>query len=755
MAMTHDYLDYLNEKVDISPANSQEELQAAEVISHLMGQHDVEPQVEEFSAPTLAPLFPTILAIVMFIGVLVSGFGVIALTLVGFVLAIIPTVLSVMRLFGREFSPSFGPTAQSQNVVAVHRAAGPLVTRGSRTIVLVAHYDTPRENFLLTTPLAPYLTLINKLTVPCAYVVALCAFVQVLGFIPSVARIVFWIVGILACVPALIVAAGAISERVGSCTLGANDNKSSVAALLGVLENVRPSGLVPRERPVKPEVAPEREAAEKAEPTDEPAERTVVEPVLGVRRGEEVMRSLGILPEDCEIEYVAPRVVTVPATPAPAAAPMEIDEPEIEAAAEVEAEPEVEATLETAPVAAAEPEPAQDEPAGSTSPIRVVQDEAPAESDAETTKDALLSTGRFSIVMDDGSHGVGPKDTSGLSNIDDVLDPDSTIPAARPARPEAPSDPEWGKSSYRPSLSSVARRATLFDLPDPSQSEADPFATDPNAKRVQPAPDKTAPAAPVSAPAAEAKDDAPVAAPEPISTIGSERAERKAKKNPFSGLLDRLKKQVSAAGEADAGDDDSSDDESGLWRGGAAPRAGLRLVGEDEASGDAPSEVPSEEELREAVLSIGDDALIAHDIWFVALGGSSLDHAGMRAFLRQHRSEIRGCFVVNLDCIGAGQLTLLKNEGLESNRRADRRVSRLLMGAAADLHVELDQKPLDWASTDATPAMRSSLRSVTIRGVDENGLPALSHTSEDVPENVSGDQATHVTEIVTEMIRRS
>ena len=743
MAMTHDYLDYLNEKVDISPANSQEELQAAEVISHLMGQHDVEPQVEEFSAPALAPLFPTILAIVMFVGTLVSGFGVLVLTLVGFVLAVIPTVLSVMRLFGREFSPSFGPSAQSQNVVAVHRAAGPLVTRGSRTIVLVAHYDTPRENFLLTTPLAPYLALINKITVPCAYVVALCAFVQVLGFIPGVARIVFWIVGILACVPALIVAAGAISERVGSCTLGANDNKSSVAALLGVLENVRPSGLVPRERPVKPEVAPEQEAAAaEAEPTDEPAERTVVEPVLGVRRGKEVLRSLGILPEDCEIDYVAPRVVTVPATPAPVADPMELDEPEVEVTAEAEV------TLETTPVAAAEP-------AGSTSPIRVVQDDAPVESDAETTKDDLLSTGRFSIVMDDGSHGVGPKDTSGLSNIDDVLDPDATVPAERPARPEAPSDPEWGKSSYRPSLSSVARRATLFDLPDPSQSEADPFATDPNAKRVQPSVEKTAPAAPVSAPAAEAKDDEPVAAPEPISTIGSERAERKARKNPFSGLLDRLKKQVSAAPEADAEDDDSSDDESGLWRGGAAPRAGLRLVGEDEASGDAPSEVPSEEELREAILSIGDDALIAHDIWFVALGGSSLDHAGMRAFLRQHRSEIRGCFVVNLDCIGAGQLTLLKSEGLEGNRRADRRVSRLLMGAAADLHVELDQKPLDWASTDATPAMRSSLRSVTIRGVDENGLPALSHTSGDVPENVSGDQATRVTEIVTEMIRRS
>ena len=736
MAMTHDYLDYLNEKVDISPANSQEELQAAQLIAHLMGHHDVEAHVEEFSAPALLPLARTILTIVMFLGVLVSGFGLLPLALIGFVLAVIPTVLAVMRLFGHEVSLTLGPTAQSQNVVAVHRATGPLVTRGSRTIVLVAHYDTPRENFLVTSPLAPYLPLINKLTVPCSYAVALCAFVQVLMFLPSPARIIFWVLGILASVPSLIVAAGAISERVSPCTLGANDNKSSVAALLGVLENVRPSGLVPRERPAKkePEVQDEQGGeAEATEVTPAAEAAPVVEPVLGVRHGEEALRSLGVLPEDCEIEYAS---ATAAVEPAPAVAP---------APAETVAIP-VDELLEQATGELPHEEAAEEsESVEETSPMRV-----PAtSSDAKTTKDDLLSTGRFSIVMDDGGESVGPSDSSGLSNVDDVFDPDETRPAERPVRPEAPSDPEWGKSSYRPQLSSVARRASLFDLPDPSESENDPLAaTDPNATRVRPTRRPVTDEAP-------AKEPEAVAAPEPISTIGSGRTEgTKEKRNPFGGLLDKLRKRVSAAapGHEDATDETSDpDDEGGLWRGGAAPRAGLRLVEDDET----PSEVPSEEELRDAVLTIGDDALVAHDIWFVALGGSSLDHSGMREFLRQHRSEIRGCFVVNLDCVGAGNLTLLKSEGLEGTRRADRRVSRLLSGAAADLHVELDQRPLDWASTDATPAMRSSLRSVTIRGVDENGLPALSHTSEDVPENVSGDQAAQVAEIVTEMIRRS
>ena len=735
MAMTHDYLDYLNQRVGIAPANSQEELQAAEVISELMAQHDVESRLEDFETPVVSGLVPAIVGIVMFLGVLISGFGLGLLTFVGFLLAAIPAILAVLRLFGREPSLALGPSAQSQNVVAVHRATGPLVTKGNRPIVVVAHYDTPRENPLVISPLAPYLPLVHRLCAPCSYVAAACAFLQLMGFIPDVARVVIWIVGILACVPSLVRAVSAISERVSPCTVGANDNKSSVAALLGVLENVRPSGLVPTPRPAKQEAAEEPVPAEGAEPAEEgegaaPAEETsvtrpvpdaapvaapsVYEEVRGVRHGEEALRALGILPETCEIEYVAPAVVSAPA-PAP-----------------VPAEPEPVAPPE-APAAPA---------AGETAEIEPVPEAAPA-ADDQATRDDLLSTGRFSIVMDDGSRPVGEKDSSGLTNLDGPFDPDATMPAAPKAKPEAPSDPEWGKSSYRPSLSSVARRATLFDLPDPSAGESDPLAsTDPNATRIQPPQGPQPAVSPASAPAA--------VAPEPIETISAERPAEKKPKNPFSGLLGRLRKQAKAeASDAESwlGSDDDAEDEGGLWRGGATVRGGLRLVDEQDA--------PGEDELRDAVLSLGDDALIAHDVWFVALGGSALDHAGMKAFLRAHRPEIRGAFVVNLDCVGAGTLSLLKSEGLETTRRADRRISRLLTGAAADLHLELGQRPCDWAATDATPAMLSSLRSVTIRGVDDHGLPALSHTPLDVPDNVSGDQAALVTEVVTEMIRRA
>lgn len=765
MAMTHDYLDLLDEKIAISPANSEEELQAAEVIAELMGRHDVEASVEEFSAPVVSGLVSPLLAAASLVGMVLVGVGVLPLTLIGFVLAVAPAAISVLRLFGRAPHLALGPQAQSQNVVAVHRATGPLVTKGSRTIVIAAHYDTPHENFLYSSPVAPYLTLIGRLIVPCSFVVAGCAFIQILGFLPVPFRIVLWIVGILAAAPATLLAVGSIAERTAPCTDGANDNKASVAALLGVLENVRPSGDRPKSRPAS-DVATEPAETDEQEPVaDEvpaPATEPVFDegPVIGVRHGEEVLRSLAILPESCEIEYVAPAPAERPA-PAPvavsgtesvsvaapiAAAPVSKPEAD-EAYGPAPASNPLQALFERvvalvkskispAPAPEAEGEdleeaPVDSEPAPEATDSEAVADEdAPAEVTASTAAETL-ATASFQIVMDDGSEGVGPKDTSGLSTMDEEYDPDATQPAEPLERPDAPSDPEWGKTSYRPQLSNVARRASLFDLPDPSASETDPFATDPNGTRVRTADDAAAPV--------ESQFEVLTGTPqvEPLGTTDADD-DRGAEK-PKRSLLGRLRGKGQSDGE--------DSDDGRTWRGGAATRGDLRLV-ED-------GEQPSEGDLRDAVLSLGDDALVAHDIWFVALGGSALDHAGMQAFLARHRSEIRGCFIVNLDCVGAGRLVALKNEGREETRRADRRMMRLLGGVAGDLHVQLGQETHDWADTDATPAMRSSLRAVTLMGVDESGLPALSRTPEDTIENVSGDQASQVAAIVTEMIRRS
>lgn len=152
---------------------------------------------------------------------------------------------------------------------------------------------------------------------------------------------------------------------------------------------------------------------------------------------------------------------------------------------------------------------------------------------------------------------------------------------------------------------------------------------------------------------------------------------------------------------------------------------------------------------------MNDDALLCHDIWFVGLGASGLGHAGMKAFLAQHRKQIRGAFVINIDAVGAGELTVFTREGIINSRRADRRMVRSLARTAADLHIGLAQAEHEWGSTDATPSMRAHVRSITISGVDPSGMKALSGTPADVIERVNPAQAAQVAALVTEMIRRS
>ncbi|MBP3885308.1 MAG: M28 family peptidase [Olsenella sp.] len=1539
MSTTRTYLDYLNEKVDIAPANSQEELEAAEMLGSLMQEHGLEVQMQDFDTPAAGRLVHYILHIVMFVGMLLAGFIGTPVSLVGLVLAIAPFVLLVLERRGNDVLGNLGPRARSQNVIGVHRASGPLVMKGNRPIVIVAHYDTPNEGLLHRPEVSRFQPLLYRFSYACAITVAVCAFIQILGFLPDVMRRIVWIVGILASLPLLATGVAAVYAKFAPCTEGASDNKSSVAALLGVMDMVRPAddeakryiALHPHVIPEPPvadgvpaiargkngdldeldddheseyvedegEFEPEREQEFEPVPSVERSDESegvpesdwaaapisAVEPatpeppevapspamvverapeVMGsdtiaevskaetvadsrsagvsnvaqpqkemVRRGPDFMQSLQILPEDCEIIYEEPplpevdlsdlpeipemptfdpevmahghdgvtqappagdeelpepietispeesrrtghipdffkrarpvmtpdfseegpyegesgyegayegpafdgahvhyvtyeeqypiaefeviedqdepapeeesfedepRIVTsmpeqvpgesghVPpetnnfaqdygippvepteeyettpvepteeyeatpvepteeyeATPveptesmnaaftpgprhslrdvpsiepvqslvpevmedeaahlAPAVEPMDVSpeevprekehvgyeetkayessvpldndsydtdsqraedlelqqspvrEPELEDAygqetleptsvpdtesdfdvesptvqeevpgyageasevyfeedeqdtgsyettngeyidaefevqereegrdsgdtsfartpgrsfmgtlrgawtrikesfhstpanktlsnehyeetndgfrdeediaeethaveqgevsspdaetlegtgevlqftqsyeddadisaeetaslrvprvdkvlidefasdaraseahldneehedlkpdeAELEvAEPEPEEPEETEPEVSdpgsddlepedikaeateetvseeaepgdfepenleleetepevpdsgsddLEPEDIEAEATEETEPE--VAEHEPAESEAETatesggdpsdadhTIDAVTMKGEVSAEtafvadgVDDGEpHGTvsnrarDPQTTIAMSALnfsteqdvpeDELADKDASgldtlsvdgLGIKRPAeyrpKPAPIEDPTWGTSDFRPPQHNIARRAVLFDLPDPATLSADPFLTDPDSTEPTPRTPRVPQVAPqsldvigrdevTSRPRPHSRKDVVKEEPEKKfrglrSLFSRKETEETSSMSDWLGVDDDFdaKKNGREIGSwKNFESDDSSDGPSSRgghdrWKGGATTRSGFRNGGkpaDDEpyqpieaegyelggyehgdgapamgingknemASGnvapqtderriggesshsvtepyreeDLPAE-PTSEDLRDAILGMSDDELIAHDIWFVATGASSLDHAGIKKFLEEHRRDVRGAFVVNLDSIGAGELNILSHEGVDGVRRGDRRMGRLLLNIARDLHIDLGHRKLDWADTDATPAMRSNMRATTIMGMNEHGVPALSHTSADIEANIDHDRPTRVAEIIAELIRRA
>ena len=310
-----------------------------------------------------------------------------------------------------------------------------------------------------------------------------------------------------------------------------------------------------------------------------------------------------------------------------------------------------------------------------------------------------------------------------------------------PASAPAPS-PSPLASVPDPSLPSmqqanVASRTSLFDLPDPSAQTDDPFVTAQGSE-------------PSSAPVAPSMPVAPDV--QPLETISAPVTTPKPQKRGIGGLFGRKKKSdqdsmsdwlgvdddydAKKSGRGIGSWDNFEDDDDG-WKGGATSSDGA-----------------SNEDMLAAVASMGDDELLGHDIWFVATGASDCDGAGMKAFLASHRDKLRGVFFINLESIGAGRISVVTVEGEQQLLKGDRRIMNLVSKVCKAFHVDCGAFEMPYAKTDAYAALEASRRALTIAGVDGPRL-ACARTEDDLPYNVNPTNIATVSEVVTEVIRRS
>ena len=316
-----------------------------------------------------------------------------------------------------------------------------------------------------------------------------------------------------------------------------------------------------------------------------------------------------------------------------------------------------------------------------------------------------------------------------------VPDP-ASAPAPMPSASPLASVPDPSMPSMR--QANVASRTSLFDLPDPSAQVNDPFATaqgpEPTSAPVVPPMPVTSDVQPletISAPAA------PAAKPQKRGLGGLFGRKKKNEQDSMSdwlGVEDDYDAKKSCRG---IGSWDNFEDDDDGWKGGATSSDGA-----------------SAEDMLAAVASMGDDELLGHDIWFVATGASDCDGAGMKAFLAAHRDKLRGVFFINLESIGAGRLSVVTVEGEQQLLKGDRRIMNLVNKVCKSFHVDCGAFEMPYAKTDAYAALEASRRALTIAGVDGPRL-ACAHTEDDLPYNVNPTNIATVSEVVTEVIRRS
>lgn len=316
-----------------------------------------------------------------------------------------------------------------------------------------------------------------------------------------------------------------------------------------------------------------------------------------------------------------------------------------------------------------------------------------------------------------------------------VPDP-ASAPAPMPSASPLASVPDPSMPSMQ--QANIASRTSLFDLPDPSAQVNDPFATaqgpEPTSAPVVPPMPVTSDVQPletISAPAA------PAAKPQKRGLGGLFGRKKKNEQDSMSdwlGVEDDYDAKKSGRG---IGSWDNFEDDDDGWKGGATSSDGA-----------------SAEDMLAAVASMGDDELLGHDIWFVATGASDCDGAGMKAFLAAHCDKLRGVFFINLESIGAGRLSVVTVEGEQQLLKGDRRIMNLVNKVCKSFHVDCGAFEMPYAKTDAYAALEVSRRALTIAGVDGPRL-ACAHTEDDLPYNVNPTNIATVSEVVTEVIRRS
>lgn len=1029
MAATRTYLNYITKHIDIAPANSQEELDAATMIQTLMSEHNLAVSQQDVATPALGTLIHDALLLLMFVAVLLSGFVGTVVGHIGVLLCIVCAVIIFCERAGIHVVSTLGPVAQSQNIIGFHKGSGSLCIKGVRPIVIVAHYDTPREEVLTQLQLAPYAARLKKL-VPMSCIVAIvCVIMQIsfLAFIPDAVRRVFWLLGVLCAIPMLAVGVNTVYKKFSVCTEGANSNKASLAAMLSIIDTLKPgndsakqwqtgvggaAGTAGADMEVVSAAEDERSAegskaadaevegaaavaanaatavkvdgeavveasgndlaqnkdnadaddvlaataneqdastVADAESTDDSAAIkavAAVEAVTGgdaleaanitdvvnaantaagtaagdnapaclnahdvarmheftydvaegaIRRGKDALLALELLPETCSVSYdvdikpLHPELFVEPALPEERM-PLTTLTPKdaMETAQSDEAiDPDamkISETLRAArarrtravvmmsyeeqfPEAAWEPCDESELPGGGAK--TAATGAAGADSEAAATAGvADAAAGAH------GTHAAKGEDKAS-SGVAGVPSPDKTqayspaqIIETKTAEVEAPAadgsdaaaratnaaHEELSAAAVQEAFdkerqtvldesNTMARRAALFDLPNPMEVPHDPFAT--GASEPLSSSDDAAAGDAVDN-AVDAADNADAATrgtwkggattrkglrvieggKNPGAMQHDADAELLSNNNnpgmpgadaPADAPVDAARSGAFRVVEGGAGADDehgsgtafaSTNEQNGHNAKAPAAGDGLSLKNNpfvkdgvvelfqtpaaadatgigardaataaapvnaaevlQEAADNHPENFAEQKELDakakaardhtdevDAVLSMGNDELRCHDIWFVAAGASELGCAGMHAFLRDHKRDIRGCFLINLDAVGAGSLSILSREGLDDTRACDRRISRLCKRVAENLHIELDEAPYDYAQTDATEAMRSSVRSLTLMGLDANGLPAFRGTNEDVAENIDDKQVKQVAQLVSEVIRRA
>ncbi|WP_298628486.1 hypothetical protein [uncultured Senegalimassilia sp.] len=209
-------------------------------------------------------------------------------------------------------------------------------------------------------------------------------------------------------------------------------------------------------------------------------------------------------------------------------------------------------------------------------------------------------------------------------------------------------------------------------------------------------------------------------------------------------------------------DDVADDEQSGSnrfrpWHGGAYSARRMEnsnLSSEELADEAAAAAVPTPVELNEELNEVYQfrNPDINAEVWFVALGSELAQNSGMKAFLEAHQSELRGAFIVDIDAIGAGDLTMIEREGFLKPSKASSRMKRYIRKASQATGTKVASGALLGEESAASYAAKHGCQVTHLVGM-EGGKPALYGQQDDIVENIDEKKLASNVDFLMELLK--
>ena len=209
-------------------------------------------------------------------------------------------------------------------------------------------------------------------------------------------------------------------------------------------------------------------------------------------------------------------------------------------------------------------------------------------------------------------------------------------------------------------------------------------------------------------------------------------------------------------------DDVADNEQSGSnrfrpWHGGAYSARRMEnsnLSSEELADEAAAAAVPTPVELNEELNEVYQfrNPDIDAEVWFVALGSELAQNSGMKAFLEAHQSELRGAFIVDIDAIGAGDLTMIEREGFLKPSKTSSRMKRYIRKASQATGIKVASGALLAEESAASYAAKHGCQVTHLVGM-EGGKPALYGQQDDIVENIDEKKLASNVDFLMELLK--